>query len=141
MIQVPNLAVIDTVARTLWGEARGQGYCGMYAVACVIRNRVNKPGWWGASYFDVCVKPYQFSCRNPNDVNKAKLLTVTTADPDFANAMTIATQFVNGSYALDITNSADSYYQGGTPIPAWAMHNSPVAVIGQHRFYIVGLTG
>ena len=30
----------DTLARTLWGEARGEGHYGMEAVASVILNRV-----------------------------------------------------------------------------------------------------
>jgi len=31
----------DILARTLYGEARGGGFAGQVAVACVIRNRVN----------------------------------------------------------------------------------------------------
>ena len=45
---------LDTLARTLWAEARGEGVAGMEAVAAVIMNRVNadlgnddKPDWWG----------------------------------------------------------------------------------------------
>ena len=32
----------DILGRTLWGEARGEGFAGQVAVACVIRNRVNE---------------------------------------------------------------------------------------------------
>ena len=45
----------EVLARTLWGEARGEGPEGMTAVACTIMNRVNidlhndnKPDWLGA---------------------------------------------------------------------------------------------
>ena len=31
----------DVLARTLWGEARGEGLAGMVAVAWTIRNRVD----------------------------------------------------------------------------------------------------
>lgn len=31
----------DVLARTLWGEARGEGLAGQIAVAWTIRNRVN----------------------------------------------------------------------------------------------------
>ena len=31
---------IDVLARTIWGEARGEGTSGMSAVACVVINRV-----------------------------------------------------------------------------------------------------
>ena len=40
----------DILARTLWGEARGEGLAGQIAVACTIRNRVEDgraKSWWG----------------------------------------------------------------------------------------------
>ena len=47
---------IDLLARTIWGEARGEGQTGMQAVANVIMNRVKKGGWWGATVQDVVLK-------------------------------------------------------------------------------------
>ena len=44
-----QVLALDTLARTLWGEARGEGRAGMQAVANVIRNRAARPGWWGRS--------------------------------------------------------------------------------------------
>ena len=38
---------IDTLARTIWGEARGEGSAGMQAVANVVMNRAAIGGWWG----------------------------------------------------------------------------------------------
>jgi hypothetical protein len=43
----------DILARTLWGEARGEGLAGEIAVAWTIRNRVfdgNPKSWWGEGY-------------------------------------------------------------------------------------------
>lgn len=40
----------DILARTLWGEARGESLAGQIAVAWTIRNRVNEgkaASWWG----------------------------------------------------------------------------------------------
>lgn len=62
----------DILARTLWGEARGEGLAGQIAVAWTIRNRVNDgkaKSWWGEGYAGVCQAPYQFSCWNKNDPN------------------------------------------------------------------------
>ena len=62
----------DILARTLWGEARGESLAGQIAVAWTIRNRVNDgkaKSWWGEGYAGVCQKPYQFSCWNKNDPN------------------------------------------------------------------------
>ena len=52
----------DTLARTLWGEARNQGQCGMAAVAHVVLNRAAHPRWWGHDIISVCRAPEQFSC-------------------------------------------------------------------------------
>jgi len=62
----------DILARTLWGEARGESLAGQIAVAWTIRNRVNDgnaKSWWGEGYTGVCQKPYQFSCWNSTDPN------------------------------------------------------------------------
>ena len=67
---------LDILARTLWGEARGESLAGQIAVAWTIRNRVNDgnaKSWWGEGYVGVCQKPYQFSCWNKNDPNFAYL--------------------------------------------------------------------
>lgn len=66
----------DILARTLWGEARGESLAGQIAVAWTIRNRVNDgnaKSWWGEGYVGVCQKPYQFSCRSKNAPNFAYL--------------------------------------------------------------------
>jgi len=60
---------LDILAKTLWGEARGEGREGLIAVAWVIKNRADNPGWWGKSIELVCLKPYQFSCWNADDPN------------------------------------------------------------------------
>lgn len=43
----------EILARTLWGEARGESLSGQIAVAWTIRNRVNDgkdKSWWGEGY-------------------------------------------------------------------------------------------
>jgi len=86
---------VDSLARTLWGEARGEGVEGMKAVACVILNRVKiaeEKGkcWWGNNIIQVCQKPYQFSCWNRSDPNFKKLQAVDASDLNFATALRIA---------------------------------------------------
>lgn len=125
---------VDTLARTLWGEARGEGQLGMQAVACVILNRANKPRWWGHDIGSCCLKPYQFSCWLADDPNLPKMHAVTTADPAFVQAVSIARLASKGALS-DVTHGADSYYAAGTPVPAWSIGRTPVAVIGHHRFY------
>ena len=58
---------IEYMAKTVWGEARGEDKEGRIAVASVILNRKNKQGWMGKTIIDVCLKKWQFSCWNEND--------------------------------------------------------------------------
>lgn len=126
---------IDTMARTIWGEARGCGTDGMRHVAMVIVNRAAHPSWWGHDIESVCLAPWQFSCRNPGDSNRAKLLSVTSIDPEFATAVAIATQAVHGSLQ-DETGNADSYYATSmrTP-PTWTATAERTFSDGWHIFY------
>lgn len=124
---------IDVLARTLWGEARGEGSAGMQAVANVVINRAGKGGWWGDDVVGVCQKPYQFSCWNKDDPNYRKLLSVDETDLHFATAQRIARRAVYGVLP-DITGGADHYHAAGI-YPVWSKGEKPVAVIGNHIFY------
>jgi N-acetylmuramoyl-L-alanine amidase len=130
---------IDVLARTMWGEARGQGDKGMEAVACVVLNRVRVADdaggkyWWGNSIIQVCQKSYQFSCWNRSDPNFKKLQAVDAKNIYFATAVRIARRACAGVLA-DITNGA-THYHADSIKPYWARGETPVAVIGSHVFY------
>lgn len=124
---------LDVLARTLWGEARGEGADGMRGVACVILNRAGRPGWWGRSIAEVCLKPWQFSCWLESDPNRAKLLAVTVQDRSFRLAQEIARAALAGDlpdYSLGAT-----HYHAVDIAPSWAAGRTPCVVIGRHAFY------
>jgi N-acetylmuramoyl-L-alanine amidase len=83
---------VDILARTIWAEARNQGRVGMEAVATVILHRAKHPRWWGKDVVSCCQKPRQFSCWNPGDPNRLKMLRVTEQDPAFATALAATQQ-------------------------------------------------
>src|SRR5690606_23977734 len=88
---VPIDPNVDTVARTLWGEARGTGLLDMLGVAAVIRERYLRPGWWSKpsdDWWSVCRNPYQFSSWNQNDPNRKKLYRAEELEPDAFNRAT-----------------------------------------------------
>jgi len=133
-----NELAVDVLARTLWGEARGEGPAGMEAVACVILNRAAiaqaKCGyWWGNDIITVCQKPYQFSCWNRSDANYRQLLDVTDADIYFATALRIARRAVAGTLP-DSTGGATHYHAVGF-LPEWAKGQTPTVTINHHIFY------
>ena len=126
---------ITIVAKTLWGEARGEGDEGMRAVACVIQNRViNKVR--GTDEVSVCLANKQFSCWNAGDPNLVRMEAVARApDAAFRRAREIATELINGRLP-DITRGATHYHAATMrQPPAWARGHEPCAVIGNHRFF------
>ena len=123
----------DTMARTLWGEARGEGQAGIEAVAAVIINRARNPRWWGTDVASVCLAPEQFSCWNADDPNRPKLLAATTSDTGFALCVIIAQHAIQGALP-DPTSNADSYYDTSIQPPSWAK-GLPVYSVGDLRFY------
>ncbi|HYH18042.1 MAG TPA: cell wall hydrolase [Azospirillum sp.] len=134
----PTDEAVDTLARTLWGEARGEPVRGIEAVAAVVVNRVRRAErhgghWWGGSIVAVCRKPFQFSCWNTGDPNRAKLLAVTAADPVFATCLRVARRAAAGLLP-DPTGGATHYHRFGVH-PSWATGHSPCAEIGRHLFY------
>lgn len=131
-------ACIDTIARTIWAEARGEGRLGMAAVGCVIRNRADHPRWWGRDLVSVCRAPSQFSCWNADDPQRPRLLAVTAADAAFASALALAAAVVDRSQP-DLTGGADSYANLAVCHPAWARGRVPTAVIGAHSFFALEL--
>ncbi|CAA7617668.1 cell wall hydrolase [Magnetospirillum sp. UT-4] len=130
---------IDILARTLWGEARGEPLRGIEAVAAVVMNRVARAKaaggryWWGGDVATVCRRPWQFSCWNENDPNSGKCAAITTENRAFRLCVRVARRAVAGVLE-DPTGGATHYHVRGLS-PPWARGRSPTADIGNHLFY------
>jgi hypothetical protein len=132
---------VDILARTLWGEARGEGEAGMLAVAAVVLNRIRVSGehggrhWWGRDAISVCRAKAQFLCWSPANPNRAGLLAVDEGDPDFSLARAVAVRALGGLID-DPTYGATSYRQASLPWPlSWGRLRLPLVTIGKHSFY------
>lgn len=136
-----SLAAVDTLARTIWGEARGEpdAQAGMRAVAHVVLNRRDAPGWWGRSVAGVCLKPWQFSCWNEGDPNRPKMLAVGAGDASFTLARRIAADLVGLNPTerarADTTGGATHYFAASIAPPPWTVRASFCGRIGNHLFY------
>lgn len=127
---------IDIMARTIWGEARGEDKQGRVAVASVIRNRaIKSPAYnWPNTPKAVCRQPWQFSCWNSNDPNLPKMQALTDQNSIFKECLAVAESVLSGQ-ELDITKGADHYYAITINTPSWAIGKKPTVTIGHHRFY------
>ena len=135
---------LATLARTLWGEARGEPDDGVAAVAWVIRNRASRAGFAGGmagrpgAIDRVCRAPWQFSCWNEGDPNRALMQALT--DDRCARERAIALAVLEGNL-VDPTQGADHYHTIARPggarnwPPFWAPGMRETARFGGHVFY------
>ena len=123
----------EYMARTLWGEARGEGKEGQIAVGHVIKNRAEKKTWYGKTIMDVCLKKWQFSCWNENDPNRNKILALSL--DDLEDQIEVAAGVISDQY-IDTTEGSTHYYAKSMPKPPkWAVGKEPVVVMGNHYFF------
>lgn len=132
---------IDVMARTIYGEARGEygridgGLASLIAVGNVVMNRVQQKTWFGRTVREVCLKPYQFSCWNENDPNREKLCGVSSDNQVFAQCLDVAKAVVARRYP-DLTKGSDHYYSNDLVFPPkWAYEANECVRIGKHRFF------
>ena len=125
---------IDTLARTIWGEARGEDEKGRMLVAQVILNRW-RTGYRGKKNIaDVCQDPWQFSCWNGVDVNRAKIMRVDMNDKSFRECFRIAIEAIDAPKRLPPT-TRHYYATSMLAPPKWAVGHEPVLEHGHHKFY------
>ena len=127
-----DLTDTQIVAMTIWGEARGEGKAGMYAVACVISQRaINR----GVTPAEVCLQRKQFSCwvnqfssnQTPVSTFERKLKT-----KEGVYAMLLAKN-IKGLHRKFV-KYADHYVTLKTQV-YWINGHRPVIVIGNHKFF------
>lgn len=108
-----------------WREARGENPTAQLGVMWSVRNRADKPSWWGNSIVSVILKPFQYSSFNANDPNATKL-------PAETDAAWLQIKKLDGS---DPTGGATHYYSTDIPEPEWAAQMTCTASIGALKFY------
>jgi N-acetylmuramoyl-L-alanine amidase len=130
---------IDILARTIFGEARGEygklegGMAALIAVGNVAVNRFKANGWYGQTIGEVCRKPWQFSCWNERDPNRKILIQEQIIDPVFTICYQVATKVILQEWP-DLTKGSDHYHTISVN-PAWAQGQRPKVRLGQHIFY------
>jgi N-acetylmuramoyl-L-alanine amidase len=131
---------VQILARTIFGEARGEyyrvegGLASLIAVANVVKNRQRQKTWYGRTIGEVCLKPYQFSCWNPHDPNQ-KLITAPILDPLFDVCLVVADNVIKDQWP-DLTRGCDHYHASTLSVlPSWALSAKPKLKIGHHLFY------
>ncbi len=127
-----DIGEVETLAKTVWGEARGEELVGMVAVAWAVKNRtLRKP--WPDSYLEVCLQPWQFSVWNHRDPT----FPILVKGPEDSDAYQVATWVALGvvlGIIDDPTGGADHYHNKDV-MPHWAINMQQTVEIGDHVFY------
>jgi hypothetical protein len=127
------LGDMDTLARTLWGEARGDDEEGMQAVASVVLNRLKRPQRFQPTVARVCRARKQFSCWNEGDPNLPKLKGLDNRNAAFTIALDVARRAIRGQLP-DNTSGADHYHRHDITA-GWSDDHTPCVRIGAHVFF------
>ena len=140
---------VHTLAKTIYGEARGEVYMrARVMVGKVVLNRVRKGGWWGDTVETVCRKPFQFSCWNPSDPNY-KIINRPSSelypDPAFLECLGIAALLLSGRKGLPADFAREAHTDAVTHYctqalfekspPDWAKGRMQDFAIGNHYFF------
>jgi len=127
----------NIVAMTILGEARGEGEAGMYAVACVIQERI-KSKHWPNTMNGVCLQKSQFDFWTErksvtwDDDNRAAVrhhMTTNTKLAQYAKRLAINLDNLDRSFV----GNADHYCTLDTH-RNWTK-GKPVKIIGNHKFF------
>jgi spore germination cell wall hydrolase CwlJ-like protein len=129
---------IETMAKTIYGETRGEfyrfGVSSLIAVANVIANRKNKG--FAKSIHEVCLSPYQFSCWNKTDPNYEKIANkINDSCVVFNKCLEVAKNVLSRKWP-DLTDGCDHYHAKNIK-PYWAVYLQPKRTFGSHCFYVL----
>jgi hypothetical protein len=119
---------LDILARTLYGEAEADNLEDACAIASVIMNRAKFPNWPN-NVEGVCLQPWQFSCWNPHDPGRERILDAR--GPWFEQCKAIASSAINGELE-DPTHTSTHYYATYVKKPKWAVGKQAVYTV-PHR--------
>lgn len=128
---------LDTVTRTVLGEAEGEGPDGMAAVANVIRNRTLSLGF-PSDPSEVATQSnargfHQFSAWNTPENSGNNLVNTPATPAEYQRAAAIVQGVFDGTTS-DPTQGA-TYYHTINTHPDWERSKYATTQIGQHIFY------
>lgn len=129
---------VEILARTIYGEARGEPVRAKEAMANVVMNRVRRgrrPGgyWWGDTVATVCYRPGQFPCWDEGSRNRQKIQSVTKENRVFASCLRIARRAVAGT--LEDITFGSTHYHAKSVNPPWSCRRGARVEIGKFLFY------
>lgn len=131
-----RLADIDILARTIYGEARGEPQEGRVGVGRTVVNRWRSKKWFAGDTIEATAQmAWQYSTWNRNDPNRQIILDVLYDDKVLRECMKAAMSALTGGGMLWFTDDITHYYADHIRTPTWAEGKTPAGRLGSHLFF------
>ena len=133
---------VNIIARTLWGEARGESDAGKKAVASVLWNRA---GQKAENLPKVALRKRQFSCWNSVSMNDKKPENYSYVIPNAVRknsidekawqaCLDIAAQLIKGTFKSTVGDANAYYVSSMSNPPSWDADLTGTQNVGSHKF-------
>lgn len=122
-----------TLALTIYGEARGEGFLGQVAVGWVARTRAEGRG---LTIEEACRQKWQFSCWNGE--GEKKLMAIPSYSIAYRRALGVAELVISGDLANPFPGATHYHTKEVHPYWADAPSMKKLGELGQHIFYREG---
>lgn len=133
-IQIEDQPEAALFACLLVREAANDGEPGMSAVAQVVMNRLKRPHRYGDTIRHVILQPWQFSCLNLNDPNRARFLDSARIDPNSYAIAEFVVQEATTENLPDTVGPSNTYCTNGQhgTLPLWGHDDADRVSDGHH---------
>ena len=125
------------LAKTIYGEARGESIETMFAIGWVIRNRVQAKRY-GSTYKDVVLQLKQFSCWNKDDHNYKVIREVVKGriwEVCIGVAIVVMQSVEKHNPVIDVRHYYDKSLDSNPPF--WAEDGEFVSVYGVDNIRLI----
>ena len=139
--KLSTIATLNTdllhLAKTIYGEARGESIETMLAVGWVIRNRLQAKRY-GSTYKDVVLQPKQFSCWNKDDPNY-KVIKRSIRGRLWEVCIGVAVVVIQSAAKHNPVTGVRHYYDKSMDSnpPYWAEEGEYMAVYGVNNLRLI----
>lgn len=131
-----RLTDIDILARTIFGEARGEPYEGKWGVGRTIVNRWKSGKWFAGKFIaDTAQMPWQYSCWNRGDPTRQRMVDAEWKEQSLRECMKAAMDAINGPPNLWFSDNICHYHADHIRTPNWAEGKTSAGRLGSHLFF------
>jgi len=134
---LPTDKEVDLMTRVLYGEARGENEEGQRNIIHTIINRAeDSKKRFGPTYGEILIRPFQFSCMNPDDPNYPLILKLDKKSLTFQKLRAIVVNTINERLNGRPDPTLNStHYHNLTVDPKWNIAADGMIRIGNHKFW------